>query len=78
MEAFLRLAFGQVQVIGATAALVLLLQGGISAPAIWAAAITAALTLTSLLLFRVIWRDKTGDQPHSPPVQGIFHWPAKM
>jgi len=54
----LRLAFGQAQVIGATATLVLLLQGGVSAPAIWAAALTGIVSLTSILLFRVLWREK--------------------
>jgi hypothetical protein len=57
-KAFLRLAFGQAQVIGATATLVLLLQGGVSAPAIWAAVLTGIVSLTSILLFRILWREK--------------------
>ncbi len=77
-RAFLRLAFGQLQVIGATTTLVLLLQTGLTEPAVWAAAITAILTLTSLLLFRVIWRDKTRHQQRPPTVQDVFHWPPKM
>ncbi len=77
-QAILRLAFGQLHVIGATAALVLLLQGGVSAPAIWVAALTAIVSLTSILLFRVIWRDKTTHQQRPPTVQGLFHWPRKM
>ena len=77
-RAILRLAFGQLQVMGATATLVLLLQGGVTAPAIWAAALTAAATLTSILLFRLIWRDKS-KHPHRPfAEQGVFHWPPKM
>ena len=77
-KAFLRLAFGQAQVIGATAALVLLLQGGVSAPAIWAAVLTGIVTLTSILLFRLVWREKTKPKQGRPPVQGIFRWPPKM
>lgn len=77
-RAILRLAFGQLQVMGATATLVLLLQGGVTAPAIWAAALTAAATLTSILLFRLIWRDKS-KHPHRPVAeQRVFHWPPKM
>ncbi len=77
-RALIRLAFGQLQIIGATAALVLLLQTGLSAPAVWAAAITAALSLTSILFLRVLWRDKTRDQQRPPTVQGVFHWPPKL
>ncbi len=77
-RAILRLTLGQLQVIGATAALVLLVQGGVSAPAIWAAALTAAVTLTSILLFRLLWRDKTTHQRHRSAVQCLFHWPPKM
>jgi hypothetical protein len=56
-RAILRLAFGQAQVIGATTSLVLLLQNGISAPSIWAAVLTGIVSLTSLLLFRVVGRE---------------------
>ena len=77
-KAFLRLAFGQAQVIGATAALVLLLQGGVSAPVIWAALLTGMVSLTSILLFRLVWRQKTKPMQGLPPVQGIFHWSPKM
>jgi hypothetical protein len=77
-RALLRLAFGQAQVIGASAALVLLLQDGVSAPAIWAAVLTGIVSLTSLLLFRLAWREKRTKKQGLPPVQSVFHWPPKM
>lgn len=77
-RAILRLAFGQLQVIGATTALVLLLQGGLSAPALWAVVLTGILSLTSILLFHLIWREKTQHKQGPSPVQGLFHWPPKM
>ena len=55
-RAVLRFVFGQAQVIGATVAAVLLLQQGLSAPAIWAVVLTGIVSLTSILLFRVVWR----------------------
>ena len=57
-RAFLRLVVGQVQVIGATIAVVLLLRGGVSARAIWAVVVTGIVSLISLLLFRVVWKRK--------------------
>jgi hypothetical protein len=57
-RAALRLVLGQAQVIGATVALVLLLQKGVSAPAIWAVVLTGIVSLTSILLFRVRWREE--------------------
>ena len=77
-RAILRLALGQAQVIGATVALVLLLQGGVSAPATWAAMLTGIVSLTSILLFRVVWREKKGQKQGPSPVQGSFRWPLKM
>jgi hypothetical protein len=77
-RAILRLALGQAQVIGATVALVLLLQGGVSAPAIWAAVLTGIVSLTSILLFRVVWREKKRQKQGPSPVQGSFRWPPKM
>ena len=77
-KAFLRLALGQAQVIGATTALVLLLQGGVSAPAFWAAVLTGIVTLTSILLFRLVWKENRKPKQGLPRVQGIFHWPPKM
>jgi hypothetical protein len=77
-RAILRLALGQAQVIGATVALVLLLQGGVSAPAIWAAGLTGIVSLTSILLFRVVWREEKRQKQGHLPVQGIFRWPPKM
>jgi hypothetical protein len=74
----IRLALGQAQVIGATVALVLLLQGGVSAPAIGAAVLTGIVSLTSILLFRLVWREKKGKKQGPSPIQGIFHWPPKM
>lgn len=53
-RAVLRLVLGQAQVIGATATLVLLLQDGVSAPAIWAAVLTGIVSLTSILLFHTV------------------------
>jgi len=58
-RAILRLAFGQAQIIGATAALILLLQGGVSGPAIVAAVLTGIVSLTSVLLFHLAWREKS-------------------
>ena len=57
-RANLRLALGQAQVIGATITLAFLLQGGVSAPAIWGVILTGVVSLVSILLFRLIWREK--------------------
>ncbi len=57
-RAILRLALGQAQVIGATITLVFLLQGGVSARVIWGVILTGLVSLISILLFRVIWREK--------------------
>jgi hypothetical protein len=57
-RAFLRLVLGQTQVIGATITLVFLLQGGVSARTIWGVILTGLVSLVSILLFRVIWREK--------------------
>ncbi|ODU25211.1 MAG: hypothetical protein ABS95_00325 [Verrucomicrobia bacterium SCN 57-15] len=54
--AIVRLILGQAQVIGATATLVFLIQTGESALTIWAAIVTAVLTLSSLLLFKSRWK----------------------
>jgi hypothetical protein len=77
-RAILRLALGQLQVIGAMAALVLLLQGGVSKPAIWTALFTGIVALTSILLFRIAWREKRKPKQEVASVRGIFHWPRKM
>ena len=77
-RAILRLAFGQAQIIGATATLVLLLQGGVSAPAICAAVLTGVVSLISILLFRVVSRVSKKQKQRSSKVQGVFHWPPKM
>ena len=77
-RAVLGLILGQAQVIGATAALVLLLQGGVSAPAMWAAVLTGIVTLASILLFRLVWREKTKPKQGLSAEQGDFHWPPKM
>ena len=58
-RAVLRLFLGQAQVVGATVALVLLIQRGAVPAVFWCAGITGLLSLTSILLFRVIWRPKT-------------------
>lgn len=57
-RAVLRLVLGQAQVIGATITLVLLLKGGVSDRAIWCVILTGLVSLVSVLLFRVIWREK--------------------
>jgi len=77
-RAVLRLILGQAQMIGATATLVLLLQGGVSAPAIWAAVLTGIVSAISILLFRLVWREERKPKQGLPPVQCIFHWPPKM
>jgi hypothetical protein len=46
-------------VIGATVAMVLLLQEGVRAPAILATVLTGIVSLTSILLFRVVWREQS-------------------
>ena len=58
-RAILRLALGQAQVIGATITLVFLLQGGVSARAIWGVILTGLVSLVSILLFRLVWREKS-------------------
>ena len=77
-RAVLRLVVGQAQVIGATTALVLLLRGGVSAPAIWAAVLTGVVSLTSLVLFRFVWSEQIESKHDLSAVQGVFHWPPKM
>jgi hypothetical protein len=57
-RAILRLALGQAQVFGATITLVFLLQGGVSALAIWGVILTGLMSLVSILLFRLVWREK--------------------
>jgi hypothetical protein len=57
-QAVLRLVLGQAQVIGAAVAVVLLLQEGVKAPAILATVLTGIVSLTSILLFRVVWREQ--------------------
>ncbi len=57
-RAILRLALGQAQVIGATITLVFLLQGGVSPRVIWGVILTGLVSLVSILLFRLIWREK--------------------
>jgi len=58
-QAVLRLVLGHAQVIGATVAMVLLLQEGVRAPAILATVLTGIVSLTSILLFRVVWREQS-------------------
>ena len=77
-RAILRLVLGQAQVIGATAALVFVLREGVSAHALWAVALTGVVSLTSILLFHVVWREKRTRKEGPSAVQGIFHWPSKM
>lgn len=56
-RAILRLLLGQSQMVGATATLLLLLQQGVTPTVVWAAAITGLLTLVSVVLFRIVWRN---------------------
>jgi len=56
-RAILRLLLGQSQVVGATATLILLVQQGVTPTVIWAVAITGLLTLASVVLFRMVWRN---------------------
>jgi hypothetical protein len=60
-RAIVRLAIGQIQVAGSTASLILLIGGGVSRPAIWAVTLTGLVSLVSVLIFRVIWPEKTED-----------------
>lgn len=57
-RALLRLSLGMAQVIGSTATLVLLMQQGVTPLVITAALMTSAASVTSLVLFRVIWRSR--------------------
>jgi hypothetical protein len=76
-RALLRLALGQLQVAGATAALLLLLEGGPSPPALWAAGLTTLASLASILLFRLVWRPHPKHSQGPAGVQGVFRWPPK-
>ena len=58
-RALLRLVLGQAQVFGAAMTLVLLIREGATPLVLWSTAITGVITITSILLFRVIWRKKT-------------------
>jgi hypothetical protein len=58
LRAILRLVLGQCQVIGAAATLVLLLQHGPIDLVLWLAGITGLVTITSIVLFRLIWPEK--------------------
>jgi len=54
--AIVRLVLGQAQIIGAAMTLVFLIQIGASELTFWAAGASAALTLTSLVLFKSRWK----------------------
>ena len=60
-HAILRLALGQAQVIGATITLVFILHEGVCSRAIWGVILTGLVSLVSILLFRVIWKEKPKD-----------------
>ena len=53
-----RVILGQLQIVGATCTLVLLLRIGVTALTIWTAVLTAALTVAS----RLIFKEKEGRQ----------------
>jgi hypothetical protein len=57
-RAVLRLVLGQVQVIGAVATFVLLVQGGVTVGVVCGVALSGLASLVSLLLFHVIWKEK--------------------
>ena len=61
-RALLRLVLGQAQVIGASITLVFLLQGGACDCAIWGVILTGLVSLISILLFRVIWKERPQDR----------------
>jgi hypothetical protein len=60
-QAILRLVLGQAQVFGAALAFVLLLLEGPTALVISVTVVTGLVTLVSMLLFRVIWRNRTSS-----------------
>jgi len=55
--ASLRLALGQAQMAGSIITAVLLIQNGVSPPVIWATALTALLSLVSVVLFQIVWKE---------------------
>ena len=55
-RAVLRIILGNAQMMAAVITLVLLWRLGVSAPTMIAGVIAAVLVLTSVVLFRVIWR----------------------
>ncbi len=57
-RALVRLILGQLQVIGATITLVFLLRGGASSGVICSLVLTGMISVTSILLFRVIWKTR--------------------
>lgn len=59
-RAALRLVLGQAQVFGAACTLVLLLREGTSKRVVCIALIIALVSLLSVLLFRVAWKEKSG------------------
>lgn len=61
-RAILRFVLGQCQVIGAAAALVILLQHGSTALVVWLAVVTGLVSLISIVLFRVVWPEKRGGK----------------
>ena len=55
-RAVVRIILGNAQMMAAVVTLVLLWRLGVSAPTMIAGAIAAVLVVTSVVLFRVIWR----------------------
>ena len=52
--ALVRVALGTLQMVGAAISLLLLVQAGVTVPAVVAVCLTTAVTLTSIVLFRVL------------------------
>lgn len=57
-RAVLRLMLGQAQIIGAVGTVVLLVQRGPSLLIVWGASLTGLISLISIVLFHVLWKEK--------------------
>lgn len=66
-QAHLRLALGQVQMAGSIIAAVLLVLNGVSPPVIWVVVVTSMMSLISIVLFQITWREKSKNQRSSEP-----------
>lgn len=57
-QALLRFVLGQAQMIGATITAIFLLLEGLRPLVVWSVVLTGAISLTSIVLFRVVWKEK--------------------